>query len=638
MSKLKISILLITLLPLISVLSLYFLAKSIQPAELSLASDDEYFQTTYIDEGKFYSLKGEIGCIPGALLMPTNYNLMSSSSGRYYSALSSEVRTLPNYTTISSLDDIKSEEYEVNGSYMATFCFFLKLPSSASYAIWFPADFCEYNVYVNGSLAASSDTFRSKTPHIANAFYVPLPASKTGAYEVIANVIAPSDFPFDRSGAVLIGSLDRIERSFSSVKRVSVFFLSFILFTMVFTVVQIIAIRNDLRLLSFSIMSFFTMLAMSFMDGRIFAVLFPTTHYRFACLLEFLAPPLFILSLVFFSYSMYKEIYPKRHAIYIYISLIIPIINAILLSRIPWLSSVASAINVVPFAICLYMFVIAYSRELPHALPYGIGVLAVEISLLLYYSTRDMAVPSRFAYVGGYVVFAVTIVSILAGEYALQYSEESKLSTELSKKLEAMQISENAFLNAQMKPHFLYNTLNTIADCCVTDSKKAQKLINSLSEYLKLILSLDNMDKTVPLRRELELAAAYTAIEKQRFPSINFYTDFPIKLPAIMMPPLTIQPLIENAIKHGVRKSDKPGVVTLRIVENPDSVQFFVSDNGKGMDEEAIKHLFRIPKDNQSIGIYNIDKRLKNQYGKGLTVESTPGLGTCVSFKIPKVA
>ncbi|MBP5598861.1 MAG: hypothetical protein J6X48_01090, partial [Lachnospiraceae bacterium] len=156
------------------------------------------------------------------------------------------------------------------------------------------------------------------------------------------------------------------------------------------------------------------------------------------------------------------------------------------------------------------------------------------------------------------------------------------------------------------------------------------------SEYLKLILSLENIDKTVPLRRELELAAAYTAIEKQRFPSINFYTDFPIKLPAIMMPPLTIQPLIENAIKHGVRKSDKPGVVTLRIVENPDSVQFFVSDNGKGMDEDAIKHLFRIPKDNQSIGIYNIDKRLKNLYNEGLTVESTPGLGTCVSFTVLK--
>lgn len=104
-----------------------------------------------------------------------------------------------------------------------------------------------------------------------------------------------------------------------------------------------------------------------------------------------------------------------------------------------------------------------------------------------------------------------------------------------------------------------------------------------------------------------------------------------------MMPPITIQPLIENAIKHGVRKSSKPGVVTLRIIENPDSVEFFVSDNGVGMDEATMKKLFNMPKENQSIGIYNIDKRLKNQYGKGLTVESTPGLGTCVSFKIPKV-
>ena len=636
MSRLKFSILLIVLLPLVSVVSLYFLAKSLQPTDLSLASDDEYFQTTYLDESKFYCLRGETGCIPGSLLMPTNYNLMSSKSGQYYSTLSKTVRTLPDYCTITSMEEIKSEKYEVGGSYMATLCFFLKLPSNASYAIWFPADFCEYNVYVNGSLAAASDTFRSKHPHIANAFYVPLPASSTGTYEIIVNVIAPSDFPFVRSGAVLIGSLKKIELSFMHIRIVSLFFLSFITFTMLFTIVQIIAIRNDLRLLAFSIMSFFTMLAMSFMDGRMFATYFPQTPYKLGCMLEYLAPPLFILSLVFFSYSMYKDIYPKNHLIYVSVFLIVPVVNAFLLNRYTWLSIAASAVNVIPFAICLYVFVVAYSKDLPHALPYGIGVMAIEISLLLYYSTRDMAVPSRFAYVIGYLIFAITIVTILAHEYATQYTSEYKLSSELSKQLEAMQASENAFLNAQMKPHFLYNTLNTIADCCVTDSKKAQQLINSLSEYLKLVLSLDNMDKTVPLRRELELASAYTAIEKQRFPSINFYKDFPIKLPKIMMPPLIIQPLIENAIKHGVRKSDKPGVVTLRIVENEDSVDFFVSDNGKGMDEEAIGKLFHVPKDNQSIGIYNIDKRLKNLYGEGLKVESTPGLGTCVSFRVLK--
>ena len=101
------------------------------------------------------------------------------------------------------------------------------------------------------------------------------------------------------------------------------------------------------------------------------------------------------------------------------------------------------------------------------------------------------------------------------------------------------------------------------------------------------------------------------------------------------LPALTIQPLIENAIKHGVRKSTRPGAVTLRIIESDDSVSFYVSDNGVGMTEDVIQALFREPKDNKSIGIYNIDKRLRNQYDDGLSVDSTLDLGTCVSFTVP---
>lgn len=103
-----------------------------------------------------------------------------------------------------------------------------------------------------------------------------------------------------------------------------------------------------------------------------------------------------------------------------------------------------------------------------------------------------------------------------------------------------------------------------------------------------------------------------------------------------MMPPIIIQPLIENAIKHGVRKSDKPGIVTLRVIESEDEVSFYVSDNGSGMSNETIEKLFEIPNGNKSIGIYNINKRLISKYGKGLVVESTIGLGTTVSFSIPR--
>lgn len=244
--------------------------------------------------------------------------------------------------------------------------------------------------------------------------------------------------------------------------------------------------------------------------------------------------------------------------------------------------------------------------------------------------------PAKYTDIIGYLTFCAIEIRTLAKNYARVSSQETFMATELSDKLEAMQASENAFLNAQMKPHFLYNTLNTIADLCVTDPEKAKSLIKSLEEYLKLILSLDNMDETVTLRRELELATAYTDIEKERFPSINFYYDLPMRLPNIMMPPITLQPLIENAIKHGVRKSNKPGVVTLRVVDTPFDVYFYVSDNGVGMTEDIIAKLFEMPKENKSIGIYNIDKRLKNLYKEGLAVESTVGLGTCISFSVPK--
>ena len=84
------------------------------------------------------------------------------------------------------------------------------------------------------------------------------------------------------------------------------------------------------------------------------------------------------------------------------------------------------------------------------------------------------------------------------------------------------------------------------------------------------------------------------------------------------------------------RKSERPGVITLRIRESFDAVTFYVSDNGVGMSKETIEKLFEEPKENKSIGVYNIDKRLKNLYHTGLYVESTINLGTCVSFSVPK--
>ncbi len=636
MKRVITAIMLIIIIPVLLITSLYVADNLMQSEPIEASSSAGLYQTSYIEENRLYELKGNIGCFHGAIIMPTTYN-SSYSDSTFETRLSEIAKNYATYTSINKLKEIKCDDCIADGSYKATVCFFLKLPANQDYALWIPAEFCEYRVYVNGEFVKQSETFRSKTPVYASAFYVELPSNATGNYEVIINFISPLDYYNFDSDTVLIGTLDEISDSFLNVSRISLALTSLIIFTVIFSLIQIIAFKSDKRLRAFILLSVATFLVTAFTDGRIIMLFIPKLPYQLGSFMEIFSIPLFLVALLNFTKTLYPDFYPKKIGIVFDFLFLIPFLNALSLGQFIPLRCLSTLVLIIPYAICLYVFVVAYEKQEKLVGFYGTSVLATIISVLLCIVTQKFTIPGRFEYMLGYIVFAFTMVIIMAEEYARQNRDEIFYTEELKRQLAAMQASENAFLNAQMKPHFLYNTLNTIADLCVTDSKKAQKLINSLSEYLKLILSIDNMDETVPLRRELELVEAYTDIEKERFPSISFYTDLPIRLPAITMPPLTIQPLIENAIKHGVRKLNKPGVVTLRIVNNPDSVDFFVSDNGIGMDEETIhKLLTRVPKENQSIGVYNIDKRLKHLYKKGLTVESTPGLGTCVSFKVYK--
>lgn len=624
------------LLPLLVTVCITLINKKLQPEKLSIVSEGNRLETSYIKDNKTYELSGNIGCLPGQTLDPSTFGLSTGGSAYRYK-VKNVLESDPTYTTITSLKEIRSENCKVGNSYKALTFIVLDLPSNANYALWFPSEFCEYTIYVNGILAKTSRTYKDKMPSFPGAFYVELPKNDDGVYEIIANFITPVNYFNTATDAILLGSYDKVERSFSNVAKFSLFFSTFGLFSIIFIVIQLIPLKRDTRLLSFVGLSCSTLLITAFRDGRLILLYFPKLPYVVGSFLEAISISVYLLMLLLYTRAMYRDFFPNKVSRVFMLLIIIPLINALCLGSFTALRFVSDIITIIPYAICLYVFIRAYQAREVHTMSYGAGILTTEISVLLDITTQKHTIPARFSYSIGYLIIATTMVGILATQYAKQKKEEAFYSEELKRQLAQMQASENAFLNAQMKPHFLYNTLNTIADLCVTDAHKAQNLIDSLSEYLKLILSLDNMDETVPLRRELELVEAYTDIERERFPSINFYVEKPIHMPTIMMPPLTIQPLIENAIKHGVRKLDKPGVITLRIVDNPDSVDFFVSDNGVGMDEDTIHTLLtKVPKENQSVGIYNINKRLKRLYKKGLSVESTPGLGTCVSFKVYK--
>ncbi len=195
--------------------------------------------------------------------------------------------------------------------------------------------------------------------------------------------------------------------------------------------------------------------------------------------------------------------------------------------------------------------------------------------------------------------------------------------------------NEMAFLRAQIKPHFMYNALNVIAALCMLDPGAARKLILDLSSYMHHSFNFSNYSNVVSLEEELEFVKAYVRIEQARFKDkliVNYFIECERKL---WLPPLILQPLVENAIRHGIRKADKTGTVSLRVKSLDSSVLIEVEDNGVGMSEEMVNKILTEP-ESLGVGLSNVQKRLKKMYNTSLNIESIPGSGTKISMLLPE--
>jgi two-component system, LytTR family, sensor histidine kinase LytS len=197
-------------------------------------------------------------------------------------------------------------------------------------------------------------------------------------------------------------------------------------------------------------------------------------------------------------------------------------------------------------------------------------------------------------------------------------------------------------LQAQINPHFLFNALNAIGSLCRTEPLKARGLILDLAQYMRK--NLDNSRDLIPLADELEQVNAYLAIEKARFGErIRFEAEVGEEAKLWPAPPLMIQPLVENAIRHGLAGKEEGGVVRLTAQVENEMLVVDVADDGVGMSLEQIQAaLPALPSTRNGwrtdkIGLSNCHQRLLRNYGPeyGLSIESEPGAGTRVTMRIP---
>lgn len=220
----------------------------------------------------------------------------------------------------------------------------------------------------------------------------------------------------------------------------------------------------------------------------------------------------------------------------------------------------------------------------------------------------------------------------------LELKSRIRALTDLTLAVHDRMYMEAAWLQAQIKPHFFFNTLNSIVALSEIDIHRMHNLADAFSLYLHASFDFKNSDKHVTLSSELELVQAYLSIEKERFEErIQVQWDVNASM-EMLVPPLSIQPLVENAARHGILKRVRGGTILIRITEYEDRAEVSIEDDGVGMNETTVRQILvrSSAKEQKGIGLINTDRRLKQLYGQGLRIESRLNEGTIVSFKILK--
>ena len=216
---------------------------------------------------------------------------------------------------------------------------------------------------------------------------------------------------------------------------------------------------------------------------------------------------------------------------------------------------------------------------------------------------------------------------------ALKKNEElelwlNRLTIEKSEIESELKESRVSIMSSQISPHFIYNTLGTIEHLCLKDPQMASRLAHNFSLYLRGNLS--KLDSVEPIRfsEEIKHVEYYANIEKVRFPDITIEYQFEIS--DFLLPAISVQPLVENAIKHGLMPIESGGKVVIRSYETDTHFCVEVSDNGVGFDTSS-------PIDKKThVGLYNVRERLGAIVNGELRVESAKGVGTTATILIPK--
>lgn len=249
-----------------------------------------------------------------------------------------------------------------------------------------------------------------------------------------------------------------------------------------------------------------------------------------------------------------------------------------------------------------------------------------QLMFVFYYSIIVLALIIQI-YIAEINVFHFAVVLDIMIMFMAMIKANVENYTEQRKLLADMKMN---LMLSQMRPHFLYNTLSSIAYFCDEDPKTAKKMTIMFADYLRK--NMDDLEKSEDVAFEVELkhVETYLSIERARFGDM-LNIEYDIKAKDFKLPTLTLQPIVENAVKHGVCAKEDGGTVNISTFETESEYVITVTDDGVGFDTNASFDGGR-----RHIGLRNVRERLSSVSRATMDVESRIGEGTKVTIKIPK--
>lgn len=264
--------------------------------------------------------------------------------------------------------------------------------------------------------------------------------------------------------------------------------------------------------------------------------------------------------------------------------------------------------------------------------PLGAAVIAPlkqrgeTIGTLKFYFSNDKEVTSlAIELISGLSALLSNQLEIAEADKAFQLAKEAEIKA----------------LQAQISPHFLFNSLNVIVSLIRIDPDKARRLLVSLSHFLRQNLTTTTVSMTT-LEQELKHTKAYLAIEEARFvDKLKVFYEIDENALLERVPPLTLQPIVENAIKHGIKDRDHNCIIKVSIKKQQAITYVKVIDNGHGINEEKVRRIGKETIESESgsgLALYNVNRRLTMMFGShsALSIKSVLGKGSTIGFAIPQ--